>query len=109
MVAVTRGDSLISDGADSQMTKTISLNVRLMPEVNERLEELARNRGCSKSDLASQAIASFVDDQARQVREIELGLAEARSGKPGIPHEEVAAWVRSWDTDHELPRPKPKK
>jgi len=80
-----------------------------MPEINEKLEALARNRGCSKSDLASQAIVSFVDDQAWQVREIELGLAEARSGKPGVPHEEVAAWVQSWDTDHELPRPKSKK
>ena len=91
------------------MPKTVTLNVRLMPEVNERLEALARNRGCSKSDLASRAIESFVDNEAWQVREIELGLAEARSGKPGVPHEEVAAWVRSWDTEHELPRPKPKK
>jgi len=91
------------------MPKTVTLNVRLMPEVNEKLEALARNRGCSKSDLASRAIESFVDNEAWQVREIELGLAEAHSGKPGVPHEEVAAWVRSWDTEHELPRPKPKK
>ena len=91
------------------MPKTVTLNVRLMPDINEKLEALARNQGCSKSDLASRAIESFVDNEAGQVREIELGLAEARSGKPGVPHEEVAAWVRSWDSDHELPRPKPKK
>ena len=91
------------------MTKTVTMNVRLMPEVNQKLEVLARSQGCSKSDLASRAIESFVDNEGWQVREIELGLAEARSGKPGVPHEEVAAWVRSWDTDHELPRPKPKK
>jgi len=91
------------------MTKTVTVHVRLMPEVNEKLEALARSQGCSKSDLASRAIESFVDNEGWQVREIELGLAQARSGKPGVPHEEVAAWVRSWDTDHELPRPKPKK
>jgi|SRR5712691_2701173 len=102
-------DSRRAAAAGSHMTKTVTVNVRLMPAVNEKLEALARSQGCSKSDLASRAIESFVDVRAWQLREIERGLAEARSGKPGVPHEDVAAWVQSWDTDQELPRPKPKK
>ena len=43
-----------------------------------------------------------------QIEEIKKGLDEARSGTPGIPHEQVEKWVRSWGTDHELPRPVPK-
>lgn len=31
-------------------------------------------------------------------------MQEAREGI-GIPLEEVAAWVESWDTDNELPKP----
>jgi hypothetical protein len=30
-------------------------------------------------------------------------------GTPGIPHEEVEKWVRSWGTKDELPRPTAKK
>jgi hypothetical protein len=45
---------------------------------------LARDRKRSKSDLASE-------------------------GAPGVLHEDVVRWVESWDTGHELPRPKPRK
>jgi len=34
------------------------------------------------------------------------GIAQFRSGL-GVPHAEVVEWVRSWDTERELPRPKP--
>jgi predicted transcriptional regulator len=52
----------------------------------------------SKSYLASEAIASYVDRNAWQIEEIKRGLDEARSGTPGVPHEEVEKWVRSWGT-----------
>jgi len=40
-----------------------------------------------------------------QVARIKAALEDARSGKPGIPHEEVVRWTESWGTEHELPRP----
>jgi predicted transcriptional regulator len=43
----------------------------------------------------------------KQIQEIQRGLEEAVSGGLGVPHQEVEKWVRSWDTDNELPRPKP--
>ena len=46
---------------------------------------------------------------ASQVARIKEALDEARSGALGVPHEEVARWMESWGTDHELPRPSPKK
>ena len=85
------------------------MTVRLTPEVREKLEVLARETKRSKAYLASEAIASYVDRNAWQIDEIKRGLEEARSGTPGIPHEEVEKWVRSWATDRELPRPTPKK
>lgn len=86
-----------------------TMTVRLTPELSEKLDALARDTKRSKSDLASEAIASYVDVNAWQVSRIKAALEEARSGAPGIPHEEVVRWTESWGTEDELPRPKPKR
>jgi predicted transcriptional regulator len=79
--------------------------VRLSPELNDRLAAPARDRKRSKFDLASEAIAAFVDVDAWQVTHIKGSLDEARSGASGVLHEDVVRWVESWDTGHESPRP----
>lgn len=91
------------------MTKSAMMTVRLTPEVRDKLDALARDTKRSKAYLASEAIASYIDHNAWQIEEIKKGLDEARSGSPGVPHDEVAKWVRSWGTDQELPRPTAKK
>lgn len=91
------------------MTKSATATIDLSPELDEKLAALARERKRSKSDLANEAIAAFVDVDAWQVARIEESFDEAKSGAPGVLHEDVARWVESWDTDHELPRPQPKK
>lgn len=91
------------------MSKNATMTVRLSPELDEKLAALARERKRSKSDLASEAIAAFVDVDAWQVAHIKELLDEARSGAPGVLHEDVVRWVESWDIGHELPRPKPRK
>lgn len=90
------------------MSKDATMTVRLSPELDEMLATLTRERKRSKSDLASEAIAAFVDVDAWQVARIKESLDEARSGAPGVLHEDLVRWVESWDTEHELPRPQPK-
>jgi predicted transcriptional regulator len=87
----------------ADMAKSAMMTVRLTPELSEKLEALARDTKRSKSYLASEAIASYVDRNAWQIQE------EAQSGTPGVPHEDVEKWVRSWGTDHEVPRPRARK
>jgi hypothetical protein len=37
---------------------------------------------------------------------VRAAVAEADADpRPSIPHETVAAWLRSWGTDHQLPPP----
>lgn len=91
------------------MPKSATMTVRLSRELDEKLAGLARERKRSKADLASEAIAAFVDVDAWQVGRIKESLDEAKSGAPGVRHEDVVRWVESWDTEHELPRPQPKK
>ena len=75
------------------MAKSAMMTVRLTPELSDRLEALARDTKRSKSYLANEAIASYVERNAWQIEEIRKGLEEARSGTPGVPHEEVEKWV----------------
>jgi predicted transcriptional regulator len=91
------------------MSKSAMMTVQLPPELDEKLAALARARKRSKSDLASEANAAFIDVDAWQVSHIEASLAEARSGEPGVLHEDVVRWAESWDTEQELPRSKPRK
>jgi predicted transcriptional regulator len=93
----------------ADMAKSAMMTVRLTPEVSDKLDALARDTKRSKSYLASEAIESYVDLNAWQIAEIKAGLAEDEEGGPGVPHEEVVHWMRSWGTDHELPKPEPKK
>ena len=87
------------------IAKNTTMTVRLTPEIDKKLGALARNTKRSKSYLAGEAIASFVDVNAWQVARIKRALDDARSGLPGIPHRHVAEWLDSWGTEHELPRP----
>lgn len=91
------------------MAKSTTMTIRLTPEVSERLDALARDTKRSKSYLASEAIESYVDLNAWQIAHIKAALAEDEAGAPGVPHEEVMRWMESWGTEHELPRPEPKK
>jgi predicted transcriptional regulator len=86
--------------------KTNVMTVRLTPQTKKKLEALARYTKRSKSHLASEAIADYVDRNAQQVDEIRRGLDEIRSGTDGVPQDEVEEWVHSCGTDNELPRPR---
>jgi predicted transcriptional regulator len=55
------------------------------------------------------AIASYVEMNARQMARIKMELDDARSGAPGVPHEEVVRGVESWGTGNERRRPRPRK
>jgi predicted transcriptional regulator len=71
-------------------TDTAILTVRLNTELKARLEVLARSTKRSKSHLAAEAIAAFVDLNLWQIGEIEAGLAELDAGEV-IRQEEVEA------------------
>jgi predicted transcriptional regulator len=74
----------------SENGKSTTMTVRLTPETSRNLEALARNTDHSKSYLAGEAIALFVDVNAWQVARIKQALDDAQSG------ESAAVWkIRS--------------
>jgi predicted transcriptional regulator len=91
------------------MAKSTTMTVRVTPEVSEKLDRLARDMKRSKSYLAGEAIAAYVEHNAWQVERIKAAVQDARSCAPGIAHDDVARWVRSSDAAGELSRPAPGK
>jgi predicted transcriptional regulator len=82
-----------------------TLSVRLDVNTKKRLEALANRTRRSKSFLAAEPIAAFVEAESWQLDEIQAGLRELDRGQ-GVPHRPVASWLRSWGgkRDRKAPR-----
>jgi predicted transcriptional regulator len=72
-----------------------TITVRLDARVKRRLEALARSTRRSKSFLAAEAIASYVEANAWQAAETEKALKEADAGDFAAGAE-VDAIYRKW-------------
>ena len=79
--------------------------MRVRSTLKKRLEILARSTGRSRSFLASEALALYLDANEWQVGGIKAALSSLDRGK-GIPHKRVSDWVASWETQKERPAPK---
>jgi len=80
------------------------LTVELESALLERLSQLARQREVSVEDLALDALAGFVADVDSQAEGVQKAIEEL-DRRPGIPHKDVRAWVASWGSGNELPKP----
>jgi RHH-type transcriptional regulator, rel operon repressor / antitoxin RelB len=85
--------------------RSVTIAVRTSPETKEQLEALAEDMGRSTSNLAHEAIATYIKENAWQVEAIGRAVAKADAGGPFVPLEDVKRWVESWGTDHQLPPP----
>jgi predicted transcriptional regulator len=84
---------------------TTTLSVRLDADTKKRLEALAKRARRSKSFLAAEAIAAFVDAESWQLDEIQAGIKQLDEGR-GLPHRDVADWLRSWGRKRERKAPR---
>jgi RHH-type rel operon transcriptional repressor/antitoxin RelB len=84
---------------------TTTLSVRIDTDTKKRLEALAKRARRSKSFLAAEAIAAFVEAESWQLDEIQAGIAELDAGR-GVPHEQAANWLRSWGRKRERKAPR---
>jgi len=81
-------------------------SMRLDNELKTWLEDEGKRRDRSAAYVAKQAIAQ-VKQQAEAKRQmIRDAVAEADKGV-FVSQQAVHAWMESWDTDDELPKPQP--
>ena len=82
-----------------------TLSIRLDPTEKKRLEMLAHRSKRSKSFLAAEAIAAYVDAEDWQLGEIKEGIKNLDSGKT-VSHEKVSKWLRLWGKTGESKAPR---
>jgi predicted transcriptional regulator len=84
---------------------TTTLSVRIDIDTKKRLEALAKRARRSKSFLAAEAIAAFVEAESWQLDETFAGVKELEEGR-GVAHHEVSTWLRSWGQKRERKAPR---
>ena len=82
-----------------------TLSIRLDTDTKKRLDALAKRARRSKSFLAAEAIAAFVEAESWQLDEIQAAVKELDEGR-GVPHKDVANWLRSWGRKRERKAPR---
>jgi len=85
------------------MSTTLSL--RIDDDTKKRLDALARRARRSKSFLAAEAIAAYVEAEGWQLDEMEEGLEDLDRGR-AVDHAAVAGWLRSWGKRRERKAPR---
>lgn len=81
-------------------------------DTDARLREMASERGQDVAAVLAEAVAlldSVVDIAGPDIAEDRRRLDAFKQERGAIPLDEVKAWVASWGSAHELPRPAPRK
>jgi predicted transcriptional regulator len=80
----------------------------LEPEARERLAKLAEEQGRAVDELVRAWVLQHLEEDldGEDLAELERRSAALEADGEGIPHDEVAAYLRSLGTDKELPCPK---
>jgi predicted transcriptional regulator len=90
----------------------VSRTLEIDADTDTRLREMATERGQEVAAVLAEAVAlldSVVDLEGPDIAEDRRRLDEFERTKLAIPLDEVKAWVASWGSADELPRPQPRK
>ena len=104
---VAAGDcsQMSEDGYSSEQVITHTLSIRIDAETKKRLGALSKRSKRSRSSLAVEAIATYLESEEWQLGELQAGIAELESGRK-ISHEKVAKWLNSWGKPSETKAPR---
>jgi predicted transcriptional regulator len=90
----------------------ISRTLEIDADTDTRLHEMATERGQEVAAVLAEAVAlldSVIDLEGPDIEEDRRRLDEFERTRLAIPLDEVKAWVASWGSADELPRPQPRK
>jgi predicted transcriptional regulator len=91
---------------------TVRRTFDLDPDTDARLNALAAEKGQDAAAVVADAVIlldSVVDIEGPDIEEDVRRLREFERTGMAVPSEDVDAWVDSWGTANELPRPRPRK
>ncbi|HUE12132.1 MAG TPA: hypothetical protein VMQ54_14370 [Steroidobacteraceae bacterium] len=91
---------------------TVRRTLDLDPDTDARLNALAAEKGQDAATVVADAVIlldSIVDIDGPDVEEDVRRFREFERTGMAVPSEDFDAWVESWGTSNELPRPQPRK
>jgi predicted transcriptional regulator len=71
----------------------VTVDVRLQPEKEAQLAQIAAQRGLKIDELARQAVSRYREDDTRFIDAVNLGIAAADGGE-FVEHEEVGVNIQ---------------
>ncbi|WP_414832524.1 CopG family ribbon-helix-helix protein [Afifella sp. YEN Y35] len=74
------------------MTASTTMTIRVRPDVKDKLTRIATETQRSKSFLAGEAVAAYVERELEIIDGIKRGQADAAAGRV-IPHDEAMAEI----------------
>ena len=74
------------------MPASTTMTIRVRPDVKDKLDRLAAGTQRSKSFLAGEAVAAYVERELEIIEGIHAGLADVEAGRT-VSHEEAMAEV----------------
>ena len=74
------------------MTASTTMTIRVRPDVKEKLDRIAADTQRSKSFLAGEAVAAYVERELEIIDGIKRGMADAAAGRV-VPHDEAMAEI----------------
>jgi RHH-type transcriptional regulator, rel operon repressor / antitoxin RelB len=90
------------------MSDTTTITVRLNAKLKAQLEALAQSTQRSKSWLAAEAIAAYIEQESWQIQAIEAAIQQADALETEwVDHKDVSTWLNSWGTRGETTAPCP--
>ena len=76
------------------MAASTTMTIRVRPDVKEKLDRIAADTQRSKSFLAGEAVAAYVERELEIIDGIKRGMADAEAGRL-VPHEQAVAEMRA--------------
>ncbi|MDW9389589.1 ribbon-helix-helix protein, CopG family [Sinorhizobium meliloti] len=74
------------------MPVSTPMTIRVSPELKKKLDRIASATSRSRSFLAGEAVAAYVDRELEIIDGIKRGMADAEAGRL-VPHEEAMAEI----------------
>jgi len=90
----------------------VSRTLEIDAGTDARLREMAAERGQEIAAVLAEAVAlldSVVDLAGPDIGEDRRRYDQFKQNQLAVPLDDVKAWVASWDSANELPRPQPRK
>lgn len=76
------------------MAASTTMTIRVRPDIKEKLDRIAADTQRSKSFLAGEAVAAYVERELEIIEGIKRGMADAEAGRV-IPHDQAVAEMRA--------------